>query len=88
MGRRGGLLALGLAICLTVWSLDLGRLVAAMVAVPFLGDLDGQAVLLRILRNTHLRLQRADDVLEPPVVRWEHERVGPLAVGRAHDVLG
>jgi hypothetical protein len=40
------------------------------------------------LRDTHLGLQRADDVLEPSVVRWQHERVGSLAVRRPDDVLG
>jgi hypothetical protein len=77
------LLALWLAIRLTVRGLYLGRSGAAMVGVPFLGDLDGQAVLLRILRDAHLGLQRADDVLEPAIVRRQHERVGSLAVGRA-----
>jgi hypothetical protein len=81
--RSRCLLALWLAIRLTVRGLYLGRSGAAMVGVPFLGDLDCQAVLLRILRDAHLGLQRADDVLEPAIVRWQHERVGSLAVGRA-----
>ena len=85
--RCRGLLALGLAIRLAVRGLDLGLLVAASAVVFLLGDLDGEPVLLGILRNAHLGLQRTDDVLESAVVRWQHERVGSLAIGRPNDVF-
>ena len=58
-----------------------------MVAVPLLGDLDGQSVLLRILRDAHLGLKRTDYVLELALVRRQHEGVRPLAIGRTDDLL-
>ncbi len=59
----------------------------AIAVIPFLSDLDSQSVLLRILRNAHLGLQRADDVLELAVVWRKHERVGSLAIVCSNDVL-
>ena len=81
------LLALGLAIRLVVRRLGLRLLVASSAVVSFLGDLDGQAVLLGILGDAHLGLQGTDDVLESAVVRWQHERVGSLAIGRTNDIF-
>jgi hypothetical protein len=65
-----------------------GPLHAFGTRVTVLGNLQGDAELLRILRDAPLRLKIADDCLEGRAVGRERDRLRSLARQRTDQILG